>query len=605
MKSISSLICKRKFHPALLVLCLVTLVHSATLPKTAKLVPPQTVFLIDIEDFSKFDADFKKTPFYGLYKDPEMTAFAEHAKGKWHQTIKELDENNIFRALAEGNVWPKGRFAMAFIDLEQNEDSNELPVLLISQWGENITKIKEMVSKMMSKNVEMGGHKKTSLNFRGVNIESAVDEKGVSFGYCFIDDCFIGGTSVEGLKYAIAHIKGATSNSLADDTNYMNTIKGIGADENATIYVNIAHIIKRALAEDSQGQVQTYLSNLGVDKVAAFGMSLDIQKSRAVPLEIKALLKVNGIKTKLLKLLEPQTSYLKVPRFVSSEATSIAFVNINMQQAFGEFIKILTFVDPRIAAFFYSPLTEPGSDGKPGITVKSDIIDHLGTGLIFIQTLKKPFADNPFGSEYIFAIATNNRNALEKSLAQLHEKKVAQNDPQAKRELLGHTIYIIRFSGLGFTRPDAKRPFQTEQEQPAIPRSPTVAFTVTDTHLIVGFESSVEQAIRTLHTGESITDAKWFSQAKTSVPAQTGMVSFENMRSTAEFIWWLFKESKTNPRKVSRAAPNAGYFIIDSDLDFSLLGEFEKVKKYFGTGVFHMISRDDGFFAESKIVNQP
>jgi hypothetical protein len=41
----------------------------------------------------------------------------------------------------------------------------------------------------------------------------------------------------------------------------------------------------------------------------------------------------------------------------------------------------------------------------------------------------------------------------------------------------------------------------------------------------------------------------------------------------------------------------------DGLLDFSLLPEFDAVKKYFGLSAFYGISRQDGFFFEFKYLN--
>ncbi|MBN1795920.1 MAG: hypothetical protein JW804_04545 [Sedimentisphaerales bacterium] len=573
------------------------------LPDSAKLLPPETVFVIDVKDFGKLDANFKKTNFYRLYKDPQMAAFVEHAKAKWHEKIKEIDENNFLRALADAGIWPQGRLTMAFVDIE-SKDINETPMLFIAQWGTNVSKIKETVSKSMEKNIELGGHKTPDINFQGIKIETAVDEQKTPFGYCFIDDTFISGTSIEAIKFALAQIKGATSPTLADDNNYLNTAKAIGLQNDMTIYINISHLIKKELAKDAQGRLQTTFSNLGVDRIGGFGAALEMAPTPAEPYKVKALLKINGSKTGILKALEPKTSALNVPRFIPADTASVGLFNLDMKQSFDEMIKVLTMFNPSIASILYNPLTQPGSDGTPGLTVKADIIDHLSTGAVVIQLLNKPFSEKIPPSDYLVALATSNRNALEKSLAKLHEQMLAANDPEAKRELLGHTLYLIKTGSMPFMRSRGATPMQQENEQPGTPKIPNVAFTVTDTHVILGFEASVEKAVRTLKASESLKDKRWFNQARASIPSQTGIANFENTQATAEFLWWLLKKSKDNPAGAGMSAPTASYLIDDTDLDFSLLPEYEKVKDYFGTSTFSLISADDGFYMESGMINQ-
>ena len=133
---------------------------------------------------------------------------------------------------------------------------------------------------------------------------------------------------------------------------------------------------------------------------------------------------------------------------------------------------------------------------------------------------------------------------------------------------------------------------------------PTFAFAFTDTHLLCGFESSVEKAIRTLRSGESISQARWLNQAKTLLPSTAGMVSLEDTRATTEFLWWMLKTQKSEPGKVSIAA-TPSYIISDMEFDFALLPEYKVVKKYLGVGASYLISRDDGFFMEFKGLDQP
>jgi len=574
------------------------------LPKTAELVPPQTIVLIDIEDYGRLKEQFEKISLYRFYKDPEMAAFVEHAKSKWQENLKEMDENNMFRALFEADVEPQGRLAMAMVPDEQVKDANESPVLIITQWGPNITKIKEIMARVIAKNVELGGHSKPSQTFRGVTIEEAVDEIGTPFSYCFIDDCFISALHIEGLKFVIAQLKGATSPTLADDADYQATVRSVGSNNSLSLYVNIKQMIKMAIAEDSQGQAQAALTNLGLDNVCSFGASVELGTEPQKPYGVKGLLKINGSKKGLCKILEAESAPLRIPKFIPSEAYRLNVINLDVKKVYGELSSVLMMFGPMLAAPLYTPLVPASPDGQPAVMLKEDVIDHLAAQIIIAQSLKKPFSENQFPAEYLVALATTNRTALEKSLATWHDRKIAPNNPEAKRELLGHTLYLIKSGPLPFLRgPGGVEPM-AEDESKAI-AMPVLAFTVTDTHLICGLESSVEKAIRTLRTGESILDARWFNRARTTLPARTGMVSLEDTRATVEFLWWLLKQSRKSPGAASLAAPAASYIFSDFDLDFSLLPEYEKVSRYFGLTASYVISRDDGFYMELVGIDQP
>src|SRR4030042_7005363 len=110
-----------KFNKALSFLCclvllnLTTSAHAEALPATGKLVPPETILLINIDNFQQLKTQFEKTSFYKLYKEPAMAAFDDSAKAKWNEKIEKLDDNDIFKAILSTDVLPQGRAAIALV----------------------------------------------------------------------------------------------------------------------------------------------------------------------------------------------------------------------------------------------------------------------------------------------------------------------------------------------------------------------------------------------------------------------------------------------------------------------------------------------------------
>jgi len=164
-------------------------------------------------------------------------------------------------------------------------------------------------------------------------------------------------------------------------------------------------------------------------------------------------------------------------------------------------------------------------------------------------------------------------------------------------------MYLIGLSGLPFFNPKGVQPMANMEGGQAEP-IPNLAFTVTDTHLIFGFESSVEKALGTNKDGGAVTSTRWFNQAREALPDSVGAVSLEDARATTEFFWWLLKETQADPGNAANAAATASYLIHDFDMNWSLLPEFEKVNKYFGIGISYLISRDDGFYIELRNLDQ-
>ena len=138
------------------------------------------------------------------------------------------------------------------------------------------------------------------------------------------------------------------------------------------------------------------------------------------------------------------------------------------------------------------------------------------------------------------------------------------------------------------------------QQEPDMPR---FAFTVTDTYLILGTEENVTQAVRLMNNKDagSIANMPWFVRAKSALPAAFGAAGLSDGRTYGEYFWWNVKEAGKHKGGLNMFDPTqmaisqvGGYF------DFSLLPDFEKVKKYFGVSGNYLTSRPDGYYFEAK-----
>ena len=617
---------------ALTLLCFPAAARAAELPSTAKLVPPQTILLVDINNFNQLRAQFEKTNVYRLYEDPAMAAFIDNFKAKW-QEKKQESKHEFVRTIADAGVLPQGRLALAVVLDEQVKDVNNPPVLLVSQWGEDIGKVREAADKMIRKAVEDGARRQTE-DYRGVEIITIEKKPPETVNYCLIDDCLIGSTSPNVLKFVIAQIRGAGSTILADDRDYAATVRAINPKSAGRIdlYVNIKHLVKSELAEDTTGKVRAIVDNMGLNNVTSFGCSVEPAGGPGSSSFAKAILKIDGAKIGICKMLEVESGPIRMPKFIAASACSVSVVNLNIKKAFDELTNILTRFSPQMAAILYMPVLPPGPQGEPALQLKADIIDHFGSQIVIAQSIDKPQPDvGDAGSakkehlpeaKSIIAIAIENRSALEKSLSLVHGKMIAPDNPEARRELLGHTIYTVDLSGMApmLGGPPARKPMRAAAG-PVAPPIPKIAFTVTDTHLIFATESAVEQAIRTLgSSAESIGSARWFNKARSNIPSVVGLAGLQDNAVSGELLWSTMRQSKKPDKADSKDQRNQIGVGISSgsilpqvaftqggdalfDFSLSLLPEFDAVKKYFGLSTFYGISRQDGFFFEFKYLN--
>ena len=264
----------------------------------------------------------------------------------------------------------------------------------------------------------------------------------------------------------------------------------------------------------------------------------------------------------------------------------------------------------------HMPLAPPSAQGEPPLTLKAGIIDHLGSQIVVAQSMGESSGDTTPAAgpglaqpDSLVALAVSDRSALERTLLSIHSNMIAPGKPEARRELLGHTIYLVELGGMlpGFG-PAARPPMQAPLATGA-PSMPKLAFTVTDTHLILASEDAVEQAIRTLSSGggESVASTKWFARAKSSIPSTVGLASLQDSAASGEFIWSALgkmKKSAQGGTMIPTGILPQGLSRTGADLfDFSLLPEFEAVRKYFGLSASYGVARQDGFFFEFKYLN--
>jgi hypothetical protein len=570
--------------------------------------------MVEIDDFTELRTQLEKTNLYKLFKDPAMQPFVNEFKTKWQERKKDEGDAKIPGILRDLDVWPEGRIALAVVLDEQTKDANDPPVLFITQWGEGIEKVKETVGKRVDKAIEDGARREAE-DYRGVSIITMTKKSSDILSYCFLDDCLIGSVNPDVLKFVIAQIKGAGSPTLGDDDDYNTTLRALGSpgDGQAGFYINIKHVIKMTLAEDTDGEAKTIINNLGLNNMISFAGTVDLTGGPNSTILGKALLKIDGEKKGICKLLDVESAGLRIPRFVPSSSSSISVINLNIKKGFDELCNILGNFSPPMAAMLYMPLVPSSSQGEPPLILKTGIIDHLGSQIVVAQSTKKPSSDSSdteANGQALFALAIDNREALEKSLSLLHSTFIAPNNPDARRELLGHTIYSIDLSRfVPFLAANAKGP-NAPEVQPW-------GFTVTNTHLILAGEAAVDRTIRTLGSGaESIDSQRWFAKAKANILSTVGLATLEDNAATSEPLWSTIREpkeeNKTGDSKNELGVSMSSGSIIpqitftpggSEFFDMSLLPEFEAVRKYFGISAFYGMSRPDGFFFEFKYLN--
>lgn len=430
-----------------------------------------------------------------------------------------------------------------------------------------------------------------------------------------MDDVLIVADEIDSIEFVIAHIKGSKGGTLAEDSDYVSAMKAVGPYHDIDVYVNIKKLIAGFSAEDSTGARQNLFKSLGLDSVGGYSFSLGIAREPRSNYLGKMVVKVNGEKRGIMKVLDLVSSACKEPKFIGTRASSVAFINLDLKKAYDELFRILAQYQPMLAGGLNSPITPPTADGKAGVTLKEGILNHLGSEIVVCEFLDESDAeDEPVGSKMLASISVKNAEKLEETVSQLHSMFTGPDTADTKREFMGHTIYLVKIPGLT-APPGPEIDSDDNQIQGGFmfASGDVPAFTITDTAFLIGNESSVEKAIRILNdpSSESIGSVQWYRRARALVPQMVGMASFSDDAAQVEQLWKRLKKGFSGDGQADSPI-STGMVAFDVEggvlgeigeiVDTSTLPEFEKVRKYFGVSAFYGLSRPDGFYFEFRDV---
>lgn len=631
----------RKTVVTALIVPLLLVLNASALAPPEQIFPAETAVFVKIPNFQTCRQQLEKTSFYKLYTDPAMAEFTEHLEAKLKEKIKSA-EDEFSKIILETDVRPTGPVSAAFLTGEKFVLTGEQAgFLIISSWGPHLEEVKQTLADLVEKAVEQGAQRSAD-EYRSVQITTIKKERApmqvpqysppaedspeaqpqvemktverapVTIHYCFIEDALLAGIDVkpEAIRFAIAHLQGATGDDLAGLDHYKAAVNALDENRNIEVFVNIKQFIDSAVAADDTGKTKTQLANLGVDNVTSFAGSLTMVPKPGTTVRAVGSLKIAGEKKGLVKMLSPLSASIDPPSFIRPSAYSVGFMHLDIKAAYEELFKILNAVNPAMAAPLTVPL--PAPEGEPGLELKKDVIDHFGSQIVFAETIKKPSpAEGETPTTGIWCLSITNRTALEKSLGSLHNTMISQGSEEYKREFLGHTIYTIplgRMLGMQAPPPGSmnlRSPRPVQQPQPTPPQMPKVAFTLTDTHIVIGTDESVELALRAAANKDapSVSQADWYRAAKANLPARVGFAAMSNDVESAELMYKQLKKLADAGSQPTTMQVNP--FVIFSQglrefVDLSLLPEFDVLRKYFGLSTSYVVNRPDGFYFESE-----
>lgn len=614
---------------------------KTALPNSALLLPDEVMVFVNVNEYSALEKNFQTTSLYKLWNDASMKAFKKSLEDNLLEKIKQEDDE-LVDLITDVNAMPQGRISFAVMIGDNVLENEQAGFVIIAEFGENLDKAKKNIQKAFDKTIEQGATKKTA-NMRGVEVVTLLQKREplkqpdmeklyemknapdydpetfqmpmkeiqrspFTLRYCFMKDVFVATGDVKEpvMDFVISHIKGDRGRSLADLPNYSAIKQATASANGIDIFVNFKPIFDMVKKEDPSGAQFAQMQMMGITNISAFGLGMDVGKKPGESIAAKALLKIDGEKKGIIKMLDMETASVKVPTFIDADCGSLAAFNWDIKKAYAELVKMVTAIQPQAAAMLNVPIMTP--DGSKMLTINDDILAHFGSQIIVSEGFDEENADKPTNTSLVCA-AVNDGKSLDESLGVVHGMYLAMGKKDLVREFLGHKIYLIDVAGFApFMTGGMPTPSNDQMVGPQM-QTPKIGLTVTDTHLIVGLEKDIERSLRLLKNrqAQGLETKKWFRAARRLCPPTVGMAGFKNDRIVFKKFWKMLKEKEKtgNENEMTIGLSTAGPEIFSEFIDFKKLPDFEAVKKYFGISGGYLISRPDGFYYEARSVDLP
>ena len=615
---------------------------------SAKWLPDETLVLLSAENVNELRAKFKLTSTYALYKDPAMQAFMVPAEQKicrrMDEGIKELWTKLGLEAPPKEIPWPQGQVMVAFFiqprtttmtDCNPVDDTIEAPplrevtvpdfqVVGLAQMGDKLAGVQQLFQQVASQAVEKGLLRQRE-KVRGVEItiikdKPEVDENYDTLCYGFKDDWLIVGSSLKYIKEVIVRMTDTTTKTLADNRDFKDMQQALGNGE-VNLFLNgqrMIEVVKAVTPPAEQAKIAQTIETLGLTNTSGVGMTVQLAPSKNEEVKIKMLLGVRGEKKGIPALLTPDSDSLRPNRLLSKGLAGFLTANYDIGKIYNGIVQMVWEIgqvnlDGMLQGAMMMTGT-PGEGGQTPVDVKKEVLGQLTSPITIATRITKPYTE-PDSSQMLWAIAVRNTEILDTAVSRIHNTFIAQGKPELRRELAGATIYLLPTSGLasmmlpwrGMAGPNAAKPV-------------AAGFAVVGDQLVIGAVSGIEQAIRNLGRAdfESIKADPMFQYASRALPSQAGTFSYGNEQISTEAMWVQFKEA--SKQRAASGTENTGsgasaafaygpmgMFVeeLDKYCDFTLLPEFEQVKKYFGVSVGHVVGTEKGIYAEMTGLKPP
>jgi len=567
---------------------------APAVPPAEKLLPADTLVLLNIPDWDKTAAAAKDFSFVQLWRDPAMRPFATKFEEKFREFIGQ-EGKNFERDWEEFKPLMSGQITLGVVPNELAGEPNTGPEMVIlmdvKDKAKQLTAFLERCEKRDA-NAGMSMQRET---VRGVKFTRAVkakdDDAGKKKSQPFVGQAgslLLLSENTKVLEKVLARKDGGGT-GLDENPEFERARSTVGRDAQAFGWVNMKAFVAMLaklpspLEDITPQRILDAIGLGGVDGLAMAarqaneGMHVDVFV-QAPEARRKGLMNILAI--------EPKEAG-PVP-IVGADVAKFTRIRLDGAKAFATVERILTDLNPQMAGVVTLLLENVGKDKDPNFDLRKQLFGNLGTDFITVQ--KSPSGTTLAEMKSppsLFLIGSPKPEALLQAL-----RTVSPLPPQ-EREFLGRKIYTLSLlPGMG---------------APAGGNAQLVIST-TGGYLAVATDVAMLEKLLRGAEGQAkpLSGVAGLAEAAEKVGGfQTGWFQYDNQVETVRLLMEMLKRDPTALEQMFALpvpAPGAGLAPLkelQNIMDFSLLPPFGAIAKYLGFTVTATATTPEGISFKS------
>jgi hypothetical protein len=589
----------------------------AAIPTPEKLLPDDTLLVVTIPDYAKFQEICLASPQTQLWKDPAMKPFRDHFMSKLKEELLEPLERDLGVKFDDYTSLPQGQLTFAITQNGWTTIDGQTPgmLLLLDAKGHS-DQLKTNLATLKRKWLDSGKSIRTE-KIRDIDFSilpladddvpaslkkflspSANDEgeddstnstPGTELVFGQFESLLIVGNSTKAVEKVAVHLTGGSMPSLGDLAAFESVRVALFRDAPMYAWVDVKTYLD-AMLKDTQTESSPFASVFDMSKVISatglgglrtaaftvhvFNEGTSFQFSLGVP---------ESARQGLFKLFPASGKEASPPAFVPADVVKFQRIRIDGQKAWATFQSMLNEIFPQMVGslnFVLDTANDAAKQKDPNFDLRKNIFGNLGDDVIAYEKAPKgtSFAELQ-SAPSLLLIGSPNAEQFASSFKAILALSNAQDSTPKERDFLGRKIYSV--------------PAPTLPSSASGKSTNTLYYTASGSY--VAFTSDVGLLEEYLRSGNSeqkqLRDSAGFSDAVAKVGGgSTGWLAYENVSETTRATIEALRKKASEPEKTEMLAPGIPAFVPENPLkdwvDFSLLPPFEKIAKYFSFTVY-------------------